>query len=128
MPFFKKKNEFFSTLKGKAVDEEEYNSSKLFYTLLKLRDMSDLNDLYNAQDVILLCGIFENRFQAMFEKLGFNPRKWNLASKLSGCVQGEHSKAILTLPTNNSIMETFEETLTGGFSCVNTRLSFNIKL
>ena len=91
-------------------------------------DMSDLNDLYNAQDVILLCGIFENRFQAMFEKLGFNPRKWNLASKLSGCVQREQSKAILTLPTNNSIMDAFEETLTGGFSCVNTRLSFNIKL
>ena len=28
------------------------------------------------------------------------------------------------LPTNNSTMEAFEKTLTGGFSCVNTQLSF----
>ena len=114
------KDEFYSTLKGKVVDEEEYNNSKLLYTLLKMRDMSFLNDLYNAQDVILLCKTFENRFQAMYEKQGFNPRKCNSASKLSGCIQSEQSKVILALPTSNSIMET----LTGSFSCVNTRLSF----
>ena len=70
MAFVFTKNEFYSNsiLKGKTVDEEEYNNSKLLYTLLKMWDMSDLNDLYNAQDVILLCEIFENRFQAMFEK------------------------------------------------------------
>ena len=108
-------------LKGKAVDEQKYNSAKLLYTLVKTRDMLDLNDLYNAQDVILLCEIFENRFQAMFKKSGFNPRKCNSASKLSGCIQSsEQSKVILALHTNNSIMETFEKTLTGGFSCTGT--------
>ena len=81
-----------------------------------MRDIPDLNDLYNAQAIILLCGIFENRFQAMYEKSSFNPRKCNSASKLSGCIQREQSKVILALPTNNSIMET----LTGGFNCVNT--------
>ena len=89
-----------------------------------MRDIPDLNDLYNAQDIILLCEIFENRFQAMYEKSSFNPRKCNSASKLSGCIQREQSKVILALPTNNSIMET----LTGGFNCVNTQLSFNNKL
>ena len=113
---------------GKAVDEEKYNNSKLLYTLLKLRDMSNSNNLYNAQGVILLYEIFENKFQAMYEKSGFNPRKCNSASKLSGCIQREQSKVILALPTNNSIMETFEKTLTGGFSCVNTQLSFNTEL
>ena len=70
MAFVFTKNEFYSNsiLKGKTVDEEEYNNSKLLYTLLKMWDMSDLNDLYNAHVVILLCEIFENRFQAMFEK------------------------------------------------------------
>ena len=29
-----------------------------------MRNLGDLNDLYNAQDVILLCEITENRFQA----------------------------------------------------------------
>ena len=74
------------------MDEEDNNYSKLFYTLLKMRDLFDLNNLYNAQDVILLCESFENRFQAMFEKSGFNLRKCISASKLSGCIPRERSK------------------------------------
>ena len=81
-----------------------------------MRDMSNFNDLYNTQDVILLCKNFENRFQAVYEKSAFNPRECNSVSKLSGCIQKEQSKVIVALPTNNSIMEIFEKTLTGGFA------------
>ena len=95
---------------------------------MKIRDLSDLNDLYNTQDVILLLEITENRFQTMYDKTLFNPRKCNSASKLSGCIQCEQSKLILALLTNDSIIERFKETLAGGFSCVNTRLSFDTKL
>ena len=58
----------------------------------------------------------------------YNPRKINLGSKFSTCIQKEQSKVILALPTNNSILEIFERTITGGFSCVNTRLSFDTKI
>ena len=46
---------FFSKdeLKGKAVSDDEYENSKKLYTLLKMKDLSDLNDFYNTQDVIL---------------------------------------------------------------------------
>ena len=37
--------------------------------------------------MLLLCEIIKNRFQLMQEKFGFNPRKCNSASMLSGCVQ-----------------------------------------
>ena len=50
---FFSKGEFYSTLKGTAISEDEYNNSKIIYTLLKMGDLSDLNDLYNAQYVIL---------------------------------------------------------------------------
>ena len=115
MAFFTK-DEFYSTLKGKALDEEEYNNSKLLHTLLKMLDMSDLNGLYNAQDMILLCEVIENRLQIMYEKSGYNPGKSYSASKLSGCIQREQSKVILALCTNNLIMETFEKTLAGAFN------------
>ena len=88
-----------------------------------MRDLSDLNDLYNAQDVILLLEIIENRFQTMYNKAMFNPGKCNSTSKLSSCMQREQSKVSLALPT-----KTFEKTLIGGSSCVNTRLSFNTEL
>ena len=93
-----------------------------------MRNLSDLNDLYNVQDMILLIVIIENRFQEMQNEAGYNPRKINSTSKLSGCIQREQSKCILALPTNNCHVKIFERTLSGGFSCVNTRLSFDTEL
>ena len=90
-----------------------------------MRNLGDLNDFYNMQDTILLCEIIENRFQIMQEKFGFNPRKINSASTLSGCVQRDVSKVILALPTNYEHAEVFEKSLIGGFSCVNTRIGFD---
>ena len=111
---FHSRDEFFSTLKGSAVDEESYENAKKLFILLRMRKLSDLNDLYNVQDVILLLEMMENRFQSMQEKSGYNPRIINSASKLSGCIQREQSSVILALPTNNNQMEVFESTVVGG--------------
>ena len=113
---FFSKDEFFSTLKGKMVDDESYENSKIIYILLKMRNLSDLNHLYNAEDVIILLEMMENRFQSMQEKSGCNPRIINSASKLSGCIQREQTKSILALPVNNTQLKVFEKTLCGGFS------------
>ena len=125
--FFFSKDEFFSTLKGKNVDNDCYENAKKLFILLKMRDLSDLNDLYNAQDVIILLEIIENRFQSMQDKSGYNPIIINFASKLSGCIQRQKSKCILALPIDNTQMEIFEKT-SGGFSSVNTRFSFDTEL
>ena len=96
---FWEKTEFFSESKLSAVDNESYENSKYLYHNLKMRNLGDLNDLYNTQDVILLCEIFESRFQAMQNTYGFNPRKCNSASAISGCIEREMSKVIIALPT-----------------------------
>ena len=93
-----------------------------------MRDLSDLNDLYNAQDVIILLEIIENRFQQIMDMTDYNPRIINSASKLSGCIQREKSKCIIALPTDNIQMEIFEKTVCGGYSSVNNRLSFDTEL
>ena len=62
-----------------------------------MRNLGDLNDLYNVQDVISLCEIIENRFQAMQDTYGFNPKKCNSASSMSGCIEIEISKIKLAL-------------------------------
>ena len=54
---FWNKTEFFSELKLQAVDDESYENSKFLFKTLKMRNLGDLNDLYNTQDVILLCEI-----------------------------------------------------------------------
>ena len=91
-----------------------------------MRNLEDLNDLHNTQDVIfLLTEIIESRFQAMQNTYSFNPRKRNSAISMSGCIEREMSKIIFTLPTKYEHIEIFEETVVGGFSCVNTRLAFD---
>ena len=52
-----------------------------------MKNLGDLNDLYNTQDVILLTEIIESRFQATQNSYGFNPRKCNSASFVSGCIE-----------------------------------------
>ena len=64
----------------------------------------------------------------MQDNYGFNPRKCNSASSLSGCIEREMSKVIITFPTSVEHLEIFEKTVTGGFSCVNTHLAFDTSI
>ena len=119
------KNRILKNRKLSAVNNEDYENSKYLYKTLKMRNLRDLNDLYNTQDVILLTEITESRFQSMQDMYGFNPRKCNSASSMSGCIEREMSKIILAVPTKYEHVEIFEETVIGGFTCVNTRLVFD---
>ena len=120
--------EFFSSLNNKNIETAVYEDMKFLYKTLKMRNLGDMNDLYNMQDVILLSEIIENRFQKMQDKFGFNPRKCNSASTLSGCIQRNQSKVIISLSTNYKHAEIFEQTLIGGFTCVNNRLGFDTEI
>ena len=64
------------------MSDSDYESSFYIYSTLKMRNLGDMNDLYNAQDVILLCQIGKNRFQFMHYRYGFNPRKCNSTSTM----------------------------------------------
>ena len=86
---------FFNELKQSAVNDNDYENSKYLYQTLKMTNLGDMNDLYNAQNVILLCEIIENRFQAMNDTYGFNPRKCNSANSMSVCIEREMSRTIL---------------------------------
>ena len=94
-----------------------------------MRKLSDMNNLYNAQDVILFCGIIGNCFQLMYEKYGFNPKKCNSASTFRGCTESDLSKVIIASPTFNKIVDIFEKKrLTGGLSCIITKVPFDTEL
>ena len=121
-------SEFFSELKLSAVDDESYENSRHLYQTLQMRNLGDLNDLYNTQDVILLTEIIESCFQAIQNTFGFNPRKCNSTSSMSGCIEREMSKIILALPTKHEHVEIFEQIVIGGFSSVNTRLAFDLQI
>ena len=90
-----------------------------------MRNLSDLNEIYNMQDFILLCKIFENRGTEIMKKCLYDPCKRTSTSLLSGCFHRFLSKAIISLPTYAKHVELFEKTLIGGFSYVTARLAFD---
>ena len=47
---------------------------------------------------------------------------------MSGYIEREMSNIILALPTKLEHVEIFEQTVTGGFSSVNTRLAFDTQI
>ena len=70
---------FYSYLKDKCIRKSDYQTAKYLWINLKMRNIKDMNDLYNVRDVILLLEITENRFAQMYQKNYFNPRKCNSA-------------------------------------------------
>ena len=125
---FFEKSEFFSDWKQKAISDPGYKISSFLYKTLKMSNLGDMNDLSNAQDVILLCKTGENRFQFMHDRYGFNPRKCNSASTLSGCIEREMLRVILALQTSDEVVDIFEQTITGWFSSVNNRLAIDAEI
>ena len=69
---FFSKVEFYSSLKNEIIDDESYESVKKFWKLMPLNKLSKLSDIYNFQDTIILCKIFENRAIEMMEKFSYN--------------------------------------------------------
>ena len=98
---FLEKSEFYSNLKQNTVSDSDYESFFFLCKTLKMRKLDDMNDLYNAQDVILLCEFGDNRFQFMHNQYSFNPRKCNSTSTLSTCIQKKMLRVIIALPISN---------------------------
>ena len=95
------------------------------FMLLRLKTLGDMNRIYNFQDTRILCEIFEQRASLLEKLYKFNPRKRNSASSFSGTVHQNKSKCNIVMPTNAEQIRVFENTLIGGYSCVNTRVAFD---
>ena len=120
--------QFYSNMKDSVLSTKDYENAKKFYTLLKMSNLGELNQVYNFQDTIILCEIFEQRSDLLKQIFKYNPRKCNSASSFSGCVHRNKSKCCIALPTDAKYVGAFEKTLIGGFSCVNTRLAFDTNI
>ena len=98
-------NHFYSSLKDKIISKEDYESVKRLYRTLKLENLDELNKLYNFQDTIILCEIFEQQSRHLQKMFKFNPKKYNSASSFSGCVYRDKSKCLLTLNKSNFLKD-----------------------
>ena len=91
---------------------------------MKLKNLGELNSIYNFQDNIILCEIFEQRSELLQEIFEYNSRKCNSASSFFGWIHCNKSKCSIALPTDPEFIRIFEKTLIGGSNYVNSRLAF----
>ena len=94
----------------------------------KMCNLSDMNDSHKFQDLWFLCDIIRKRFKMMHKMRAYNLRQCNSTSTLNGYIERDTGKVFIALSTNNDAVEIFEKTLTGGYSCINTRLGFNTEI
>ena len=123
MSFFS--HHFHADLKDEIIPCEDYNNVKKFWEIMNFENLGELNKIYNCQDTIILCEIFEQLSDQLQKLFIYNPRQCTSASYFSGCAQRHQSKCCIALPTDTEYVRIFEKTLIGGFSCVNTKLPFN---
>ena len=97
---FLKKKDFYSSLKEKEISEKDYEVVKKMFKLLRLKTLGDMNRIYNIEDTLILCDIFEQRSILLQNLLKFNPRKCNSASSFSGYVHRNKSKCNIVWPTD----------------------------
>ena len=116
-------HQFYSSMEDSTISDKDYKNVKQFYTVLKLKNLGELNHIYSFQDTIILCEKFEQQFSRLQEIFKYNTHRCNSASSFSGCNHRNKSKCFIALPIDAEHVRVFEKTLIGGFSCVNTRLA-----
>ena len=124
--FFFLPHQFYCSLKETIISKEDYDLVKKFYQTMKLKNLGELNKLYNFQDIIILYEIFENRSSQLY-KSSLNITRESVIPQVFLVVVSTEtkSKCLIALPTAAEHVRVFEKTLIGGFSCVNTRLAFD---
>ena len=118
---------FYSSLKELIRTKKDFDAVKTFHQTMKLKNLGELNRLYNFQEYNFVRNIRKPSVAAT-KLLKYNPRKCNSAYPFSGCVHREKSKCLIALPTEAEHVRVFEKTLIGSFSCVNTRLAFDSQI
>ena len=77
---------------------------------MKLKNLGELKKVYNFQNTVILCEIFEQRSSQLQKLFKFNPKKCYSASSFSGCVHRDKSKCLIALPTEAEHFRVFEKT------------------
>ena len=86
---------FFCDFKGNIISQEDYESVNNFRKMIKFENLGELNKIYNFQDTIILCKIFEQCSDKLQKLFKYTPRKCNYASSFSGCSQRDQSKCFI---------------------------------
>ena len=70
------KDNFYSSLKGKGISDEEYERAVNVWKCFDIKNLGEYHDLYLKTDVLLLCDVFEKFINICFEYYELDPYRY----------------------------------------------------
>ena len=67
------KDAFFSSLKGKGINDEGYSRAIKVWNVFDIKNLDEYHDLYLKSDVLLLCDVFEQYIDVCLEYYDLDP-------------------------------------------------------
>ena len=119
------KESFTSSLKMDEITDEMYSNIKEIWSLFEIKNLDQLNYLYNMSDVIILANIVNKRLYDLSKLFVYEPKHFASTTGFSSAALARHSRHILVNPTSYKLLNAFEMGVRGGYSSIPQRLAFD---
>ena len=115
------KNEFYSSLTGNGITDEDYAHAKDVWEVFGCQNLGDVHNVYVATDVLLLADVFKNFRKVCHNRYGLDPAYYYSAPGLSWDVLLKKTGVELELLTDMDMQMFIERGMRGGISMVSKR-------
>ena len=115
------KEEFYSILNDKHIEDEDYQHAKNVWETFHLKNMGEYHDLYLASDILLLADVFENFRKTCLKYYKLDPCHYFTSPGLSWDAMLKMTEIKLELMTDIGMFQFIEKGLRGGISYIANR-------
>ena len=117
------KDEFFSSLKDKCINKEDYDRAINIWNVFKIKTLGEYHDLYLKTDALLLADVFENFIKTCLDYYGLDPCHYFSAPGLSWDAMLKMTRVKLKLVDDIKMYLFIEKEMRGGISYISKRRS-----
>ena len=118
---FPSKESFYDELSETEISDDDYQLAKNVYDKSGCKNLRWLHDLYLLCDVSLLCDVWRDYNNRIFNDFGLYPANYTTGPQLSYRCALKMAKQDIKLLEDQSMYDVFNQGIIGGFCCVNKR-------
>jgi hypothetical protein len=112
------KDKFYSSLREEGISDEDYAHAQHVFKKMECRTLGDYLALYNSQDTLLLCDIFETFRASMHKQYGLDPAwSYTLPSYSWDCCLYKTRRTLHLFNSQEANMYLFCEDMVRGGLC-----------
>ena len=118
---FPNKEAFYDVLSATEISDEDYNFAKTVYEKAGCKNLRWLHDLYLLCDVSLLSDVWRDYNHRIFNDFGLYAANYVTGPQMCYRAALKMSKQDIKLLEDQSMYDIFQDSIRGGYCCVNKR-------